>query len=97
MHCGGTAAEAAVGGPAGPAVEPDGFAWAEAGGRGNGDAATAGKASVMGAFSLYLDFYNMFLFLLRLMARPPAPGEPGPPRDEPIRTAGINPGPATEL
>jgi FtsH-binding integral membrane protein len=22
---------------------------------------------VMGAFSLYLDFYNMFLFLLRLM------------------------------
>ena len=34
---------------------------------GNGDAATAGKASVMGAFSLYLDFYNMFLMLLRLM------------------------------
>ena len=34
---------------------------------GTGDAATAGKASVMGAFSLYLDFYNMFLFLLRLM------------------------------
>jgi FtsH-binding integral membrane protein len=34
---------------------------------GNGDAAMAGKASVMGAFSLYLDFYNMFLFLLRLM------------------------------
>jgi hypothetical protein len=34
---------------------------------GNGDAAAAGKASVMGAFSLYLDFYNMFLFLLRLM------------------------------
>jgi FtsH-binding integral membrane protein len=34
---------------------------------GTGDAAMAGKASVMGAFSLYLDFYNMFLFLLRLM------------------------------
>jgi hypothetical protein len=34
---------------------------------GNGDAATAGKVSVMGALSLYLDFYNMFLFLLRLM------------------------------
>jgi FtsH-binding integral membrane protein len=31
------------------------------------DAAVAGKASVMGALSLYLDFYNMFLFLLRLM------------------------------
>jgi FtsH-binding integral membrane protein len=34
---------------------------------GGGDVALAGKAAVMGAFSLYLDFYNMFLFLLRLM------------------------------
>jgi FtsH-binding integral membrane protein len=34
---------------------------------GGGEAALAGKAAVMGAFSLYLDFYNMFLFLLRLM------------------------------
>jgi FtsH-binding integral membrane protein len=34
---------------------------------GGGDAATAGKASIMGALNLYLDFYNMFLFLLRLM------------------------------
>jgi FtsH-binding integral membrane protein len=34
---------------------------------GNGDTAAMGKAAVMGAFSLYLDFYNMFLFLLRLM------------------------------
>jgi FtsH-binding integral membrane protein len=34
---------------------------------GNGESATIGKAAVMGAFSLYLDFYNMFLFLLRLM------------------------------
>jgi len=34
---------------------------------GNGDTATIGKAAVMGALSLYLDFYNMFLFLLRLM------------------------------
>ena len=32
-----------------------------------GDTATIGKAAVMGAFTLYLDFYNMFLFLLRLM------------------------------
>lgn len=31
------------------------------------DQAVVGKASVMGALSLYLDFYNMFLFLLRLM------------------------------
>ena len=34
---------------------------------GGGDAAVVGKAAVMSAFSLYLDFYNMFLFLLRLM------------------------------
>jgi FtsH-binding integral membrane protein len=27
----------------------------------------AGKAVVMGALSLYLDFINMFLFLLRFM------------------------------
>jgi FtsH-binding integral membrane protein len=32
-----------------------------------GDSVAAGKASVMGALSLYLDFYNMFLFLLRFM------------------------------
>ena len=32
-----------------------------------GDTATIGKAAVMGAFTLYLDFYNMFLFLLRFM------------------------------
>jgi FtsH-binding integral membrane protein len=33
---------------------------------GGRDAVMEGKAAVMGAFSLYLDFYNMFLFLLRL-------------------------------
>ena len=32
-----------------------------------GDAAVAGKAAIMGALSLYLDFLNMFLFLLRFM------------------------------
>ena len=32
-----------------------------------GDTATVGKAAVMSAFNLYLDFYNMFLFLLRFM------------------------------
>jgi hypothetical protein len=26
----------------------------------------AGKAAIMGALSLYLDFINMFLFILRL-------------------------------
>jgi FtsH-binding integral membrane protein len=32
-----------------------------------GDAAMAGKAAIMGALSLYLDFLNIFLFLLRFM------------------------------
>jgi FtsH-binding integral membrane protein len=31
------------------------------------DGEVAGKKAVMGALSLYLDFYNMFLFLLRFM------------------------------
>ncbi|HWY62904.1 MAG TPA: Bax inhibitor-1/YccA family protein [Rhizomicrobium sp.] len=31
------------------------------------DGSVAGKKAVMGALSLYLDFYNMFLFLLRFM------------------------------
>jgi FtsH-binding integral membrane protein len=34
---------------------------------GGNDAAVVGKVAVMGALNLYLDFYNMFLFLLRLM------------------------------
>jgi FtsH-binding integral membrane protein len=32
-----------------------------------GDAAVLGKAAIMGALSLYLDFLNIFLFLLRFM------------------------------
>ena len=28
------------------------------------------KAAVMGALSLYLDFVNLFLFMLRLIGRP---------------------------
>ena len=32
-----------------------------------GDVAMAGKAAIMGALSLYLDFLNIFLFLLRFM------------------------------
>jgi FtsH-binding integral membrane protein len=32
-----------------------------------GDIAVAGKAAIMGALSLYLDFLNIFLFLLRFM------------------------------
>lgn len=32
-----------------------------------GDTAVAGKAAIMGALTLYLDFLNIFLFLLRFM------------------------------
>jgi len=32
-----------------------------------GDSAVAGKAAIMGALALYLDFLNIFLFLLRFM------------------------------
>jgi FtsH-binding integral membrane protein len=32
-----------------------------------GDSAAAGKAAIMGALALYLDFLNIFLFLLRFM------------------------------
>jgi FtsH-binding integral membrane protein len=32
-----------------------------------GDVAVAGKAAIMGALSLYLDFLNIFLFLLRFL------------------------------
>jgi len=31
------------------------------------DGTIAGRKAVMGALALYLDFINMFLFLLRLM------------------------------
>ena len=31
------------------------------------DGAIAGKKAIMGALSLYLDFLNIFLFLLRFM------------------------------
>jgi FtsH-binding integral membrane protein len=36
---------------------------------GNLDKATARKISIIGALELYLDFVNMFLYLLRLMGR----------------------------
>ena len=32
----------------------------------HGDAEWLGKAAIMGALNLYLDFINMFMFLLRL-------------------------------
>ena len=33
-------------------------------------------------------------YVLKLMSKPPHPGESGPPADQPIRAAGITPGPA---
>ena len=33
----------------------------------HGDSEWLGKAAIMGALSLYLDFINMFMFLLQLM------------------------------
>jgi hypothetical protein len=35
-------------------------------------------------------------FILKLMAHDPMPHEPGLPTDQPIRAAGIVPGPATQ-
>jgi FtsH-binding integral membrane protein len=32
-----------------------------------GDAVAAGRASILGALSLYLDFINLFMFLLQFM------------------------------
>ena len=56
-----------------------------------------------GAFPLaFLGFLTVFtagvIYLLRLMAAPPHPGEQGPSHDVPIRSAGITPaaGAATE-
>ena len=35
----------------------------------SGDTAAAGKVAIMGALALYLDFINLFLYLLRLLGR----------------------------
>jgi len=51
--------------------------------------------SLIGFIIVYAIVYTAGIgFLLRLMGRPPMPGEPGPPLDQPTRTAGIVPGPA---
>ncbi len=42
----------------------------------------------------FIVFGAGFLYLLRLMARPPVTGEAGPPSGVPVRTAGITPMPA---
>jgi cytochrome d ubiquinol oxidase subunit I len=50
--------------------------------------------SLLGFVVVYLIVYGAGItFILRLMARPPVPGESGPPRT-PTRAAGITPGPA---
>jgi cytochrome d ubiquinol oxidase subunit I len=50
--------------------------------------------SLLAFVVVYLIVYGAGVgFILRLMARPPGPAEPGPPK-QPIRTAGIMPGPA---
>ncbi len=52
-------------------------------------------ASFLAFIVVYFIVYGAGLwFLLALMRKPPLPGESGPPRDVPVRTAGITPGPA---
>jgi cytochrome d ubiquinol oxidase subunit I len=57
--------------------------------------AAPGVAVSLAAFAVvYLIVYaSGITFLLKMMSRPPVPGEPGPPK-VPVRTAGITPGPA---
>jgi len=54
-----------------------------------------GVATSLALFVLvYLIVYGAGVtFLLRLMAKPPRPGEPGPAEGEPIHAAGLTPGP----
>jgi cytochrome d ubiquinol oxidase subunit I len=52
-------------------------------------------ASFLAFIVVYAVVYTAgFIFLLRLAAQPPQPGESGPPQGVPTRTAGITPGPA---
>jgi cytochrome d ubiquinol oxidase subunit I len=51
--------------------------------------------SLIGFIVVYAIVYAAGIgFLLRLMSRPPVPGEPDMPTGQPIRTAGLTPGPA---
>ncbi len=54
-----------------------------------------GVATSLAAFGVVylLVFGAGFLFLMRLMAKPPVPGEAGPSPQQPLRSAGITPGP----
>lgn len=55
-----------------------------------------GVATSLAAFvGVYLIVFGAGLvYFLRLMARPPVVGEPGPPKGVPVRTAGITPAPS---
>ncbi|HTW28106.1 MAG TPA: cytochrome ubiquinol oxidase subunit I [Acetobacteraceae bacterium] len=55
-----------------------------------------GVATSLAAFAVvYLIVFGAgFLFIGRLMAAAPAPGEAGPPKGVPVRTAGITPAPS---
>jgi cytochrome d ubiquinol oxidase subunit I len=49
-------------------------------------------SSLLAFVIVYFTVYTAGLtYLLRLMAQPPRPGEAGPPREMPTRTAGITP------
>lgn len=57
-------------------------------------AAPAVGSSLLAFVIVYFAVYAAgILYLLRLMAQPPHPGEPGPSRESPVRTAGITPAP----
>jgi cytochrome d ubiquinol oxidase subunit I len=55
-----------------------------------------GVATSLAAFAVvyFIVFGAGIMIILRLMAKPPLPGESGPDATLPIRSAGINPGPA---
>jgi cytochrome d ubiquinol oxidase subunit I len=58
-------------------------------------AAPAVASSLIAFVIVYFIVYAAGItYLLRLMAAPPHPGEPGPRSDEPVRAAGITPAPA---
>jgi cytochrome d ubiquinol oxidase subunit I len=55
-----------------------------------------GVAASLAGFAIvyFIVFGAGLVFILRLMAHPPTPGEPGPATGLPVRSAGITPGPA---
>lgn len=59
--------------------------------------ALPGIATSLAAFAVvYLIVFGAgFMFLLRIVSRPPIPGETGPHPAEPLRSAGITPGPGS--